>query len=71
MAGDLTLEVESPLVERTHMKQAIKLCLPVEEQIKREYGSLEKALEKELPLAERDLSKSNYPENYQNQSLYG
>jgi ATP-dependent Lon protease len=71
MAGDLTLEVESPLVEKTHMEQAIKLCLPVEEQIKREFGSFEKALERELPLAQQTLDKSKYPENYQNQSLYG
>ncbi len=71
MAGDLTLEVESPLIERKQMKQAIKLCLPVEEQIKKEFGSFEKALEKELPLAQQTLHKSNYPENYQNQSLYG
>ncbi|MHA1207934.1 MAG: ATP-binding protein [Candidatus Freyarchaeota archaeon] len=71
MAGDLTLEEESPLVERTHMSQAIKLCVPVEEQIRRKFGSLEKALEKELSIAQQAIQKSNYPENYQNQSLYG
>lgn len=71
MAGDLTLEVESPLVERTHMNQAIKLCVPVEEQIKREFGSLEIALEKGLTLSQQTFNKSDHPENYQNQSLYG
>ncbi|MGQ9720658.1 MAG: ATP-binding protein [Candidatus Jordarchaeum sp.] len=71
MAGDLTLEGESPLIERTHMEQAIKLCLPVEEQIKKEFGSFERALEKELALSQQTMNKINYPENYQNQSLYG
>ncbi|MEM3526094.1 MAG: hypothetical protein QXV37_01660, partial [Candidatus Jordarchaeaceae archaeon] len=71
MAGDLALEAGSPLVERVHMKQAINLCVPVEEQIKREYGSLEIALEKGLTLSQQLSNRSSYPENYRNQNLYG
>ncbi len=48
VAGDLAVEEGSSLIERRHMLHAIRICVPVEEQVKRKFGSFERAVEKEV-----------------------
>ncbi|MEM1658575.1 MAG: ATP-binding protein [Candidatus Jordarchaeales archaeon] len=53
MAGDLAVEEGSDLIEGRHMREAIKMCVPVEEQVKRLFGSLEKAIMREMTQANK------------------
>ncbi len=68
MAGDLAVEEGCNLIEGRHMRDAIRICVPVEEQVKRQFGSLERALRGEMTQAVR--LKSGYS-NFEGLARYG
>lgn len=53
MAGDLAVEEGGNLIEKHHMRDAIRMCVPVEEQVRRQFGSLERALTGEMTQANK------------------
>ncbi|MEM3512396.1 MAG: ATP-binding protein [Candidatus Jordarchaeales archaeon] len=62
MAGDLAVEDDCKLIERRHMRDAIRICVPVEEQVKRQFGSIEKAIKGEIMQASNPNSSYSYIE---------
>ena len=52
-AGDIAVSKEQPLVEKRDVLEALKLYLPVEEKIKKYYGTMGSAVSSESTIAQR------------------
>ena len=52
-AGDIAVSKEQPLVEKRDVVEALKLYLPVEEKIKKYYGTMGSAVSSESTIAQR------------------
>ncbi|MCL4314346.1 MAG: ATP-binding protein [Candidatus Thermoplasmatota archaeon] len=53
VAGDIAVIEGSKLIEPAHVREALKLYLPVEEKIKRSYGNLQNAMSSENTMSQR------------------
>ncbi len=53
-AGDLSVVNGDKYIERKHIEAAIKIAMPVEEQIKRRYGSYHAGVAKDTSMAQRE-----------------
>lgn len=52
-SGDIAVSEESRLIEKDHVKEALRMYLPVEEKIKKFYGNMGAALSSENTLSQR------------------
>lgn len=63
-AGDLAVFSESNLIEVSHVKDALKIYLPVEEKIKKLYGNMNSAVSSETTISQKS---EEYFFNYNNE----
>ena len=59
-AGDVAVLEEAPLIEASHIKEALRRARPVEEQIKERYGSYMGGLSSDVSSSEKESSPYHY-----------